>query len=138
MVEDPSRTLDRVRTRLANKADKHADALKDSVQDTVDVQVVKELATRAIVIGGFGLLIGVDPVAAQAGSVDQIVSMMKRLSDLLFRLGMATAVVGLSAAGIAYMVHKPRLAKEIAKNVIVGTLILLFSSAAIDWLSGGF
>jgi len=121
MFQDPIRTLKKVRTRLT---------------DVVDVQSGKEVAVRGAVVLGLATVLIADPVAAQS-SLDSLVSLMNNLADLLQRVGLAVAVVGMSAAGIAYMAHQPRTAKSIAQNVVIGTIILLLSSAAIEFISGG-
>ena len=86
------------------------------------------------------LLLGSYPAAAQpdgSGNLDQLVTFLNDIAGLLQRVGIALAVLGLSAAGIAYIVHKKRSAKSIAQSVIIGTVILLLSGAAVDYLAQG-
>jgi len=106
-------------------ANNHANTLR---RTTVDVLFVFS-----------ALMIGSQPAAAQdTGELDQLVEMLNSLADLMQRVGLALAVLGFSAAGIAYMLNKPRLAKQVAQNTIIGTLILLLSGAAVDYLASGF
>ena len=86
------------------------------------------------------LLLGSYPAAAQpdgSGNLDQLVTFLNDIAGLLQRVGIALAVLGLSAAGIAYIIHKKRSAKSIAQSVIIGTVILLLSGAAVDYLAQG-
>lgn len=105
------------------------------LKEKYSTDTIKRTASRWTLVFAVALIIGVQPVAAQ--ELSQLTSLMEQLADLLQRVGLAVAVVGLSASGIAYMAHKPRTAKQIASNVIIGTIILLLSSAAITYIESG-
>lgn len=123
-AKGPIPALDWHWERIEETADRHADALKRA---TVDV-----------LFAFSALMISSQPAAAQdSGELGQLVSLLNNLADLMQRVGLALAVLGLSAAGLAYMVNKPRLAKQIAQNTIIGTVILLFSGAAVEYLASG-
>lgn len=122
--QSPIPAFDRHWERMEEAADNHSPALKQAATDVLFVFSA--------------LMIGSQPAAAQdSGELGQLVSLLQNLADLMQRVGLALAVIGLSAAGLAYMVNKPRLAKQIAQNTIIGTLILLFSGAAVDYLASG-
>ena len=123
-AKDPIQALDRYWEQIEEAAENHIPALRPA---TVDV-----------LFAFSALMIGSQPAAAQdSGELDQLVSLLQNLADLMQRVGLALAVIGLSAAGLAYMLNKPGLAKRIAQNTIIGTLILLFSGAAVDYLASG-
>jgi len=121
MFENPFRALKQARNDFAAKA---------------DADVVKQKASRGLILLSSALIAGSQPAAAQGGELSQLTSLLNSFADLLQSIGLAMAVVGLSVAGIAYMAHKPRTAKEIAQNVVIGVVILLLSGAAIDYISG--
>lgn len=106
------------------------------LKEKYSAETIKKAANKWMLIGIAVMLLVVQPAAAQ-GDLGQLTSLLNQFSSLLQRVGLAVAVVGLSAAGIAYMAHKPRTAKEIAQNVIIGTIILLLSGAAIQYISSG-
>jgi len=120
MVADPSRTLDRARTTLEEAFAEYGEAAKQKI-------------ARGTLLFIGALATGSQPAAAQG--VQQIEGLLTNLADLLQSIGLTMAVVGLSVASICYIAHKPKLAKRIAQNVILGTVMLLLSSGAIDYIS---
>lgn len=120
MLEDPIQDCKKAWKRLKEK---------------YSAETIKKSANKWMLISIAVMLVAVQPVAAQ--DLSQLTSLMEQLADLLQRLGLAVAVVGLSVSGICYMAHKPRTAKQIASNVIIGTIILLLSSAAITYIESG-
>jgi len=120
MVADPSRTLDRARTTLEEAFAEYGEAAKQKI-------------ARGTLLFIGALATGSQPASAQG--VEQIEGLLTNLADLLQSIGLTMAVVGLSVASICYIAHKPKLAKRIAQNVILGTVMLLLSSGAIDYIS---
>ena len=120
MARDPSGGLDRARTTLEEAFAERGDAVK------------QKLARGTLLFIG-ALAAGSTPASAQG--VEQIEGLLTNLADLLQSIGLTMAVVGLSVASICYIAHKPKLAKRIAQNVILGTVMLLLSSGAIDYIS---
>ncbi|MFC4359282.1 TrbC/VirB2 family protein [Halobium salinum] len=92
-----------------------------------------------LVAGAAGFVLSQSPVLAQSGSgtgdLQQIVDLLNRISQLLESVGLAAAVVGMAAAGIMYIMHKPGAAKSIGKSTIIGVIILLSAGAAIQFIS---
>ena len=129
--KDPLQALGRGQRRLIEETrKKYAHA-----KDRLDRYLVDLVFAFSIWV-----LAGSQPVAAQSGGsgeLDQLVTFLNDIAGLLQRVGIALAVLGLSAAGIAYIVHKKRSAKSIAQSVIIGTVILLLSGAAVDYLAQG-
>lgn len=105
------------------------------LKEKYSAETIKNAASKWMLIGTAVMLLAVQPAAAQ--DLSQLTSLMNQFADLLQRIGLAVAVVGLSASGISYMAHKPRTAKSIAQNVVIGTIILLLSGAAIEYISSG-
>ena len=120
MLDGSIQSLTGAWTRLAEKVEERGEAAK------------LKLARGALVFMG-ALAAGSQPASAQG--VEQIEGLLTNLADLLQSIGLTMAVVGLSVASICYIAHKPKLAKRIAQNVILGTVMLLLSSGAIDYIS---
>ena len=123
--QSPIPAFDGHRERIEEATDKHAPALRQA-------------AVNALFVFS-ALMISSQPAAAQdSGELGQLVSLLQNLADLMQRVGLALAVLGFSAAGIAAILNKWQLAKQIAQNTLVGTVILLLSGAAVDYLASGF
>jgi type IV secretory pathway VirB2 component (pilin) len=118
---------------LAEKSREAEDSAKSSRS-----AVYQEIADLAA--GAAGIVLSQSPVLAQSaggtGELQQIVDLLNRISQLLESVGLAAAVVGMAAAGIMYIMHKPGAAKSIGKSTIIGVIILLSAGAAIQFISG--
>jgi hypothetical protein len=80
--------------------------------------------------------VAVQPQCGNAnGELADVVTLLENVVSLLQGIGVVLAVVGLSAGGIAFMLHEPRMAKSIAKSTIVGVIILLTAGAAVAFVT---
>ena len=120
MLDGSIQSLTGAWTRLAEKVEERGEAAKLKL-------------ARGMLVFLSALAVGSQPASAQG--VQQIEGLLTNLADLLQSIGLALAVVGLSVASICYIAHKPKAAKRIAQNVILGTVMLLLSSGAIDYIS---
>lgn len=66
-----------------------------------------------------------------------LIDLLNTLGELAFIAGIALATVGFSVAGLLFMipgVEYTRLAKQVAKNVFIGAIILLSANMIVPFL----
>lgn len=100
--------------------------------------------TQALVLG-IAIVLFSTPVAAQSAEdctvppdLQPLIDLLNTVGELAFIAGIALATVGFSIAGLLFMMpgqEYTRRGKQVAKNVLIGTIILLSANMVVSFLT---
>jgi hypothetical protein len=102
-------------------------------------------SVRIILGTALSALFLVQPAAAQPAEdctvppdLQPLIDLLNTIGELAFIAGIALATVGFSVAGLMFMMpgqEYARRGKQVAKNVFIGTIILLSANMVVSFLT---
>lgn len=105
----------------------------------------REVPLKQLLIAGLATILFSAPAAAQTADdctvppdLQPLVDLLNTIGELAFIAGIALATVGFSIAGLLFMMpgqEYTRRGKQVAKNVLIGTIILLSANMVVSFLT---